>query len=90
MINMNFWKRVKEKWIRDEDPAIESTKDTIKKDGRSTDEINKLNQALNGGISGTGEGASLDDLNRMMEQLSEMGLSDSPFDDVFSNVGSDE
>ncbi len=90
MINMNFWKRIKEKWIRDEDPTIEATSGSIQKDERSTEEINKLNQMLNGGISSSGQGGSLDDLNRMMEQLNDLGLEDSPFDDMFSNVGDEE
>ena len=90
MINMNFWKRIKEKWIRDEDPTIEATSGSLQKDERSTEEINKLNQMLNGGISSSGQGGSLDDLNRMMEQLNDLGLEDSPFDDMFSNVGDEE
>ncbi len=90
MINMNFWKRIKEKWIRDEDPTIEATSGSLQKDERSTEEINKLNQMLNGGISSSEQGGSLDDLNRMMEQLNDLGLEDSPFDDMFSNVGDDE
>ncbi len=90
MINMNFWKRIKEKWIRDEDPTIEATSGSLQKDERSTEEINKLNQMLNGEISSSEQGGSLDDLNRMMEQLNDLGLEDSPFDDMFSNVGDDE
>ncbi len=90
MINMNFWKRIKEKWIRDEDPAIEATSESIQIDKRSTEEINKLNQMLNGGISSSGQEGSLDDLNRMMEQLNDLGLEESPFDDMFSNVGDEE
>lgn len=90
MINMNFWKRIKEKWIRAEDPTIEATSGSIQKDERSTEEINELNQMLNGGISSSGQGGSLDDLNRMMEQLNDLGLEDSPFDDMFSNIGDEE
>ena len=90
MINMNFWKRIKEKWIRDEDPTIEATKDSIQKDTRSAIEINELNQRLNGSTNSINGVDTLGNLNRMMEQLNDLGIDDDPFGDLLLDLGNEE
>lgn len=85
MINVAFWKVVKERWIRNEDPTINATKDFIQKDNRKTEDINALNAAINGNLSEIS--GSLDNLNSMMEQLNELGVDSDPFDDLFQDVG---
>jgi len=85
MINAAFWNTVREKWIRNEDPTIAATEEFIQKDGKNTDEINSLNAALNGDM--TGAQGSLDDVNSMLEQLNGLGIESNPFDDLFSNMG---
>ena len=83
MINTSFWRMVKEKWIRDEDPAIDAVKDLVQGSGESTQEINDLNRLLNGPMTGVDSTGSLDDINNMMEQLKELGIDEIPFEDLF-------
>ena len=90
MINLSFWKSVKEKWIRDNDPTVAATEGLVQQSGKSTEDINKLNQMLNGGMPDFNEAGSLDDINAMMEQLNDLGVDEVPFDDLFSNLGKDD
>ena len=71
MINIGFWKRVKEKWIRREDPTVERIKPIIEEDGRETGEIDELYMKLN-------------DINSTLEQLNSLSDTESPFGTLFS------
>ena len=83
MIDLSFWKNVKTLWIRDEDPTIKATEGFIQRDTKSTEDINELNRKLNGGNSDFNGTGVIDDINRMMEQLDELGVDDISFDSFF-------
>lgn len=85
MINMNFWKLVKEKWIRDNDPTVDATEELIEKSSKTQEEIDKLNEQLNGLSMDFDSVGSLDDINNMMNQLNDLGVDEIPFDALFNN-----
>ena len=87
MINMSFWNIVKNKWIRDNDPTVEATEDLIKKSSKTHEEIDKLNQQLNGFNSFDDSASSVDDINKMFEGLNDLGISiDIPDFDISEGV----
>lgn len=90
MINAGFWKTIKDKWIRNEDPTVTATEGLIQKDKRTSQEINNLNKMLNGNITDFSSTASLDDINSMMEQLNDLGIDEVPFDALFSDIGNED
>lgn len=85
MIDLSFWKNVKTLWIRNEDPTVAIIDGIIQEDGKSTEEVNELNRMLNGDNISSGETGSVDDLNRMMEQLDALDAGDDPFESMFDD-----
>ena len=85
MIDLSFWKKVKTLWIRNEDPTVAIIDGIIQEDGKSTEEVNELNRMLNGDNISSGETGSVDDLNRMMEQLDALDAGDDPFESMFDD-----
>ncbi len=85
MIDLSFWKNVKTLWIRDEDPTIKATERFIQKDTKSTEDINELNRKLNGENADSDDTGSIDEINRMMEQLDELGVDNISFDSFFDD-----
>lgn len=86
MINMSFWNIVKNKWIRNNDPSVEATEDLIKKSSKTQDEINKLNQQLNGANNFDSPISTVEDINKMFEELGDLGVEiDIPSFNIFNN-----
>ena len=84
MINMNFWQIVREKWIRNSDPTIAATDEFIQKSNKTQEEIEALNNQLNGlNMDSVG---SVEDISNMMDQLSDLGVDEIPFEALFKDV----
>lgn len=86
MINMNFWQIVREKWIRDSDPTIAATDEFIQKSQKTQDEIDALNNQLNGLNMDMGSVGTVEDISNMMDQLSDLGVDEIPFEALFKDM----
>lgn len=85
MINMSFWQKVKEKWVRDNDPSVDAVENLVEKSTKTQEEIDKLNEQLNGLTMDFDSVGSLDDINNMMNQLNDLGVEEIPFDALFKD-----
>ena len=80
MINVKFWQKVREKWIRHEDPYGD-IEGVIKEGGEGN--IDELNAMLNGDFGIRTEDTSVDEINNLIEDLNDLGVDADPLGDLF-------
>lgn len=86
MINMNFWKTVRDKWIRDNDPSESEIGSLISEDEKPKEKIEELFEELNGSSMDFDSMGTLDDIDNMMNQLKMLEIEEIPFDALFTEI----